>query len=92
MADPVSRAPQHFAMLAPVVAGLHNSMPAAEQALGTICCAVGNVKLTRAARRAAAADQDAGAVGTDRRVPGLHTLDGGGDTLGSPSKYICSTT
>ena len=78
VADPMSRAPQHFAMLAPVVAGLRNSMPAAEQALRAICCAVCNIKLIRAARHAAAANQDAGAVSADRRVPGLHTPDGGG--------------
>ena len=48
--------------------------------LHTVCCAFCNVKLTRAARRAAGANQDAGTVGMDRRVQGLHTPDGGGNT------------
>ena len=74
VADPVSRAPQHFAFMAPVACA---AGPLAEGGFALPTAAF-YLKLTRAARRRAADAGDAQPAEADRPVPGPHISDGGG--------------
>ena len=80
VADPVSRAPQHFSLMLSSTTSATTDSPSADRVLRTVCCALFAVKLTRAARRAAADARDAEPAGTDRSVQGMHAHDGGDDT------------
>ena len=81
VADPVSRAPQHFATLQPTAllalqvarhAASAGKLPTPQ------CCTLCALKPNRLACRSFA--RDAEANGVTRRAQGLHTSDGGGDT------------
>lgn len=81
VADPLSRAPQHFAVMQPTVTmamQLSRHAASADALPSPHCCALCAIKSAGLTRRAAA--RDAGAVGGARRAQGLHTSDGGDDT------------
>jgi AcrR family transcriptional regulator len=79
VADPVSRAPQHFALLAAVtVLHLDRHQAVAIRLPNPRCCAFCQAKATRNTRRTQTAGRDAGRSGVDRAAQGLRSSDGGG--------------
>ena len=86
VADPVSRAPQQFALLAAMTAShLDRHRAAANQLPNPRCCAFCQAKGTRNTHRTQNAGLDAGQSGVDRAAQGLRCSDGGGGTPSSVS-------